>query len=484
MATIRLKNVFGEPFKQSYFDLKLTAKPTAFSGGMAASNTHIAFPWDVGGGGLISLVDMAKLGRDSGSDRINLKGHTGALQDISFNEFNYNILASGSDDSTVKVWDISGGGTEGTVMANLTGHTKKTTNVVWNNVTDFILLSGSLDNTVRVWNVEREAELLSVPIDGQYSYCNWSYDGETVVVATKEGTALFVDPREGKISDKFRAHESNKATSVIWLGGNYADNLLATTGYVGNQTRQIRVWDSRKTSEHLVSKDIDSSPGPLIPHWDSATGLYTVAGKGDLTVRIFQYFENDLNRAGEFKCSGTIKMFCFAPHTACDKSKCELGRLFYSTNCKEINPISMVVIRRNSETAMGEIYGSLQPRRRTLAADWQGNNLSCTLECPSFPAQQGGTSGATAALQEKELTATGRAFLEIFKAAGSINVKYRPDFTDVAMIEELEAVKRYVDDLIDSLKELHNISAPGGGEKAPKEAAPPTLPCEVTPTPK
>lgn len=64
----------GEPFKQAYYDLNLTAKPTVFSGGMAASNTHIAFPWEVGGGGLITLIDMAKLGRNSGNGRLNLRG--------------------------------------------------------------------------------------------------------------------------------------------------------------------------------------------------------------------------------------------------------------------------------------------------------------------------------------------------------------------------------------------------------------------------
>lgn len=483
MATIRLKNVFGEPFKQSYFDLKLSAKPTAFSGGMAVSNTQVAFPWEVGGGGLITLIDIAKLGRDSGSGCINLRGHTGAIQDIVFNEFDYNILASASDDCSVKVWDINGN-TDGTFKANLTGHTKKTTNVVWNNATDFVLLSGSLDNTVRIWNVEKQAEVLCVPVDGQYSYCNWSYDGETVVVATKEGMVSLVDPRGGSVTNSFNAHESHKATSAIWLGGNYANDLIATTGYVGNQTRQIRVWDSRNTSSPLVSKDVDSSPGPLIPHWDSATGLLTVAGKGDLTVRIFQYLENDLNRAGEIKCAGTVKLFGFAPNTACDKSRCELGRLFYSTNCKEINPISIVVLRRNSEAAMGEIYGSLKPRRRTLAMEWQNNNLTATVESHAPAQEEQVTMRAPSPVSERDMTPTGRMFTQIFKETGAMNIKYRPGYTDVAMIDDLAQMKDRIDELIASLKKMHNIAEPLRGlSNSSNLSATPFEPFREAPTP-
>ncbi|CDR97314.1 WD domain, G-beta repeat containing protein, putative [Babesia bigemina] len=493
MTTVRLKNVFGEPFKQAYCDLKINPKPTAFSPGMAASNTHIAFPWEVGGGGLITLINIDKLGRNSGSDRMNFKGHTGSIQDITFNEFDNNLFASASDDGSVRVWRVTGE-QDSTAAANLNGHTKKTTNVVWNSATDFVLMSGGLDNTVRVWNVQNETEVVSIPIEGQYSYCNWSYDGDLCVVATKEAGVAVVDPREGKVSHSFKAHESNKATSVAWLGGNYGNDHLATTGYVGNQTRQIRIWDRRNTDKPLLSKDIDSAPGPLIPHWDSATGLLTVVGKGDLTVRIFQYLENELNRAGEIKCSGTIKSFCFLPATACDKSKCELGRMLYNNSGKEINPISVVVMRRNSGAAMDEIYGALQPRRRTSAKDWHnvpGRSAGVSVESSLTEGSSSAAVTSTSAAaydaqsyhaapsrtiasdnsmsftptvptppQECETTATGRAFGEICASLGVLCQKYKPTFDDADMIDELETFKGDVECVIAKLRQLHNIPAP------------------------
>ncbi|ORM39941.1 Coronin-like protein crn1 [Babesia sp. Xinjiang] len=481
MATVRLKNVFGEPFKQVYCDLKINPKPTAFSAGMAASTTHIAFPWEVGGGGLISLINMDKLGRNSGLNRVDLKGHAGSLQDMSFNDFDYNLLASASDDCSVRVWRIS---SENSALCNLSGHTKKTTNVMWNSATDYVLMSGSMDNTVRVWDVQHEASVSCISIDGQYSYCNWSYDGETMLVATKEACVLFADPRDGKVTSTFKAHDSNKATSVQWLGGAYGSDHLATTGYVGNQTRQIRIWDARNTAQPLVSKDIDSAPGPLIPHWDSATGLLTVVGKGDLTVRIFQYLEGDLNRAGEIKCTGTIKSFCFIPSSACDKSKCELGRMLYNSTCKEINPISVVVLRRNSEAAMDEIYGGIQPRRRTVASEWHGCDLGTPQKSMGAPSNEASTSAsaqvpaaatktpATPSVASPsvdwESTPTGRAFIDIIGSVNGISIRFQPTFDEADMISSLESLKAQVEGLIGQLKVSHGISTPVRTATLPK----------------
>ncbi|KAK2196390.1 bifunctional Domain of unknown function DUF1899/WD40-YVTN repeat-like-containing domain superfamily/Coronin [Babesia duncani] len=94
MVCLRLKNIFGERWKQSYRDVKISAKPTQ-SCGLAANGQFLAFPWDVGGGGMVAVTPLDVVGRDTKS--IKLKGHTSGIMDMIFNEFVPNVLATASD---------------------------------------------------------------------------------------------------------------------------------------------------------------------------------------------------------------------------------------------------------------------------------------------------------------------------------------------------------------------------------------------------
>lgn len=52
-------------------------------------------PWDVGGGGMMGLINLSDCGRNPPVTKI--KGHTGSIQDLAFSPFYESILASGSE---------------------------------------------------------------------------------------------------------------------------------------------------------------------------------------------------------------------------------------------------------------------------------------------------------------------------------------------------------------------------------------------------
>ena len=64
------------------------------------------------------------------------------------------ILASGSNDTTIKLWNIE----TKTEIANLSGHKYGVTSVAFNN-TGTILASGLFNGTIKLWNIETKTEI-------------------------------------------------------------------------------------------------------------------------------------------------------------------------------------------------------------------------------------------------------------------------------------------------------------------------------------
>ena len=91
--------------------------------------------------------------------------HTNGVTCLQFEE---NILATGSYDSTIKLWDIE----KGEVIRTLQGHTSGIRALQFD---DRLLVSGSLDNTVKIWNwrsgecintLHHQGGVISVHMDG------------------------------------------------------------------------------------------------------------------------------------------------------------------------------------------------------------------------------------------------------------------------------------------------------------------------------
>jgi len=81
-----------------------------------------------------------------------LKGHTGRTFNIRWHPILRDVLASGSDDKTIRVWDVR----EKHTVRELTGHVNLVRALLWHSECVHILISGSWDATIRVWNVQTE----------------------------------------------------------------------------------------------------------------------------------------------------------------------------------------------------------------------------------------------------------------------------------------------------------------------------------------
>ena len=75
------------------------------------------------------------------------EGHEKRVFNVVFSPIVPNILASGSDDLTIRVWD-----TNGDSVKVLQGHTANVRAIVFNPELPWCLVSGSWDHTIKLWD--------------------------------------------------------------------------------------------------------------------------------------------------------------------------------------------------------------------------------------------------------------------------------------------------------------------------------------------
>ncbi|EOA91948.1 hypothetical protein ACJQWK_03400 [Exserohilum turcicum] len=77
-----------------------------------------------------------------------LEGHSRGINVVAFSP-NGEVLASGSDDATIKLWDVG----TGAALQTLKGHSSKTSRLAFTPCDSEVLASASDDKTVKLWNV-------------------------------------------------------------------------------------------------------------------------------------------------------------------------------------------------------------------------------------------------------------------------------------------------------------------------------------------
>jgi WD40 repeat protein len=315
--------------------------------------------WDSGGGGSVGILDATKPGKLEPTKVPLLTGHKGAVLDIDFSPFNDDILATSSEDTTIKIWSVKGGfeGHKTTYAQELKGHTKKVGTVKWHPTTENLLISSGTDYVVKVWDVETGQAKLRV--DGASNIIQsveWNYDGSLAVTNSKDKTIRVIDPRLQTAVSTAESHVGVKGGRALYLGKH---NLVFSVGFGTGASREYKVYDPRKFETAICVTNLDAAAGVIMPFYDEDSDILFMAGKGDGQIRYYEILpdeepKNIVTHLGQFSSNNATSAACSLPRRSCDVMSTEIIRI-YKISKGTITPLQFQVPRR-SELFADDIY--------------------------------------------------------------------------------------------------------------------------------
>ncbi|MFT7816600.1 coronin-2B-like [Arapaima gigas] len=354
----KFRNVYGKVGNREHcFDGIPITKNVHDNHFCAVNAKFLAIVTESAGGGSFLVIPVTQSGRlDPHYPKVC--GHQGNVLDIKWNPFHDNIIASCSEDSSVRIWEIPEGGLKRNMteaVLELYGHSRRVGLIEWHPTSNGILFSAGYD-----YKKAGNVTLLC---------------GPPVLLLSSLFGPVFPLLQEASC-------KNHKVNRVVFLGNM---KRLVTTGVSRWNTRQVALWDQEDLSMPIIEEEIDGLSGLLFPFYDADTHMLYLAGKGDGNIRYYEISTEKpyLQYLMEFRSPAPQKGLGVMPKHGLDIGACEVFRFYKLVTLKGlIEPISMIVPRR-SETYQEDIYPMTPGTEPALSADeWlSGINRDPVLMC-------------------------------------------------------------------------------------------------------
>ena len=210
------------------------------------------------------------------------KGHTDSVNSVSFSP-DGSTIASGSDDDTVRLWDVN----TGTHIKTLTGHTDLVRSVSFS-PDGSTIASGSDDDTVRLWDVNTGTHIKTLTgHTGEVSSVSFSPDGSTIASGSGDGTVRLWDVNTGRHIKTLTGHTSDVLSISFSPDG---QTLASGSGSLHSfspfspDDNTVRLWDAN-TGTHI--KTLTGYTSAVNSVSFSPDGSTIASGNWDNTVRLW-----------------------------------------------------------------------------------------------------------------------------------------------------------------------------------------------------
>lgn len=379
-----------------------------------------------------------------------VSGHAGAVLDMDWNPFDDSMMATGSEDTNIKIWTIPDdweptdekgmpkpGKELKESVAELEAHRKKVTLLRYHPTAGNTLLSTGADYTVKVWDVESASAVTSFDdFNNLIHDIVWDLKGDQYACSCKDKAIRLIDPRTASVASKIEtAHDGAKSVKLVYANDS---GKMFSFGASKQSSREIKVWDVKNLDKPLHTESVDTAAGAMIPLWDTDTNVLFLCGKGDGIVRIYEYEDKSpyifkLNDG--FRSNIPGKGYCMVPKRGLNIMKHETARILKVTNSAGIHPLTFTVPRK-SEAFQDDIFPDTAAAIPAHSfAEWMEGSSKESVKMSLDPAQSGKAPVAngdakpkptfrSAAQLGKELDAANKRIAELEALLKANNIEF------------------------------------------------------------
>lgn len=240
--------------------------------------------------GGVPLPDVQQQQPTRSSGGLRPGSHTDAVISLSWNQIHKQVIASGSADQTVKLWDV----TKGCNASTFSHHRDKVQSVAWNPKEGTLLATASYDRTMALVDARSNGgndsnSVKSVKITADCEAIAWDpFHPELLTVATEDGTISCWDVRKFETSKPLWSFVANEFGGINDLSYNeHVPGLMVTCSI----DKSVTLWDAHNTATNekksspprsCGSKDMCAGKLFCVGFYPSSPWLLGCAGSGNI----------------------------------------------------------------------------------------------------------------------------------------------------------------------------------------------------------
>ncbi|KAI0807782.1 miller-Dieker lissencephaly protein [Fomes fomentarius] len=231
---------------------------------------------------------------ETGEFERTLKGHTRAVNDVAFDSKG-NLLVSCSSDLFIKIWDVQN---EWKNTKTFPGH-EHTVSSVRFLPGDQQVISASRDRTIRIFDIASTHLVRTISGHSDWVRCiEPSDDGRIIASCSNDQTARIIDPRNGETKTELRGHEH--VVEVVAFAPLIAYAAIRELAGIpnterskrpgaylatGSRDKTIKLWDTQSGQILRNLAGHDNWVRALVFH---PTGKFLLSASDDYTIRVWE----------------------------------------------------------------------------------------------------------------------------------------------------------------------------------------------------